>query len=337
MRCAGCQREITVFLGMPRGFDWTFQPYCDRCRAGFDPGRACPACQTTFRSFLEHGFVGCETCYTALAPDLGPLVQSVRAQPATNHPPPIAPLLVLDPLARARTEKAREFTFSGPAEPVLPATIKNQGGVFRAGRTSPGTESAGIIRSVRLRMARNLVGLPYWVRLSSEQRRRLAMILLARDSRQVQFTGARALVGDEDHLRIEWVLVPGDEAGMGAWLRDRAAEIELLNRQYCWQQHRDFGFLTACPANTGSGLRLSFLVELPRLVGSGHWNRWRRELARVGYEIRGPGGEGSDPQPERGLLQISNRAWPAGIDFKREALACLTILARLEAAETRRA
>ena len=70
--------------------------------------------------------------------------------------------------------------------------------------------------------------------------------------------------------------------------------------------HSEFGFLTACPTNAGTGLRASVLIHLPGLVLTGEKNRVLTQPSTDG------------PQPYRGLygegakwsgtfLQISNQ------------------------------
>ena len=65
-----------------------------------------------------------------------------------------------------------------------------------------------------------------------------------------------------------------------------------------------FGFLTACPTNLGTGLRASVLMFLPALTESGKISALVEEVSRLGLTVRGVYGEGS--KAEGYMYQISN-------------------------------
>jgi len=68
---------------------------------------------------------------------------------------------------------------------------------------------------------------------------------------------------------------------------------------------RDFGYLTACPTNLGTGLRASVMMHLPGLVVAGQMERVMRAVNQLGITVRGLFGEGSDASGH--IFQISNQ------------------------------
>jgi protein arginine kinase len=69
--------------------------------------------------------------------------------------------------------------------------------------------------------------------------------------------------------------------------------------------HPEFGFLTACPTNTGTGLRASVLIHLPGLVHTKEMSKVLSGLQQLGLTYRGLYGEGSEVIGN--FFQISNQ------------------------------
>ena len=110
------------------------------------------------------------------------------------------------------------------------------------------------------------------------------------------------MVNEEDHLRLQ-SLVGGLELDL-AWRQvDRLDEEigALLPLAY----HHQFGFLTACPTNVGTGLRASVLVHLPGLVLTKEISKVLEGISQVGLTYRGLYGEGSEVVGN--FFQISNQ------------------------------
>ncbi len=109
------------------------------------------------------------------------------------------------------------------------------------------------------------------------------------------------MVNEEDHLRIS-ALAPGlslHEAYGAA-----AAAATVLSRRLRFAYREDFGYLTACPTNLGTGLRASCLLHLPALTHSGSINALLARLPRLGLNARGLYGEGTKVMGD--LYQIAN-------------------------------
>jgi protein arginine kinase len=66
-----------------------------------------------------------------------------------------------------------------------------------------------------------------------------------------------------------------------------------------------YGYLTACPTNTGTGLRASVMLHLPALVITGQIEEVTRAATRMHLAVRGLFGEGTEAQGD--FFQISNQ------------------------------
>ncbi|MDE2794524.1 MAG: ATP--guanido phosphotransferase [Gemmatimonadota bacterium] len=144
------------------------------------------------------------------------------------------------------------------------------------------------------------------------ERRLVSSELLSRKRAEEPTAGAALLVchgdpvtimvNEEDHLRLQ-SLVSGLSV-MQAWsMVDRLDDG--IGRDLSLAYHPEFGFLTSCPTNTGTGLRASALVHLPALVLTKEITRVLEGLDRVGLTHRGLYGEGSDFVGN--FFQVSNQ------------------------------
>lgn len=110
------------------------------------------------------------------------------------------------------------------------------------------------------------------------------------------------MVNEEDHLRIQG-LSPGLDA-RGAYKLARKFDKEVA-RHLEYDFDNDFGFLTACPTNAGTGMRVSVLIHLPGLVLTREIEKVISKITRSGLVVRGFYGEGSDVLGN--LFQVSNQ------------------------------
>lgn len=110
------------------------------------------------------------------------------------------------------------------------------------------------------------------------------------------------LVNEEDHLRLQ-TLFSGLQLE-SAWEQVDALDEEVGDRlPYAF--HHEFGYLTSCPTNVGTGLRASVLIHLPGLVLTKEINRVLQGMSQVGITYRGLFGEGSEVVGN--FFQISNQ------------------------------
>ena len=110
------------------------------------------------------------------------------------------------------------------------------------------------------------------------------------------------MVNEEDHLRIQ-ALAPGLDTE-GALSQALAFDSEI-GKFLEYDYDRDFGYLTACPTNVGTGMRASVLIHLPGLVLTREIEKSISHVTRSGLIVRGFYGEGSDVLGN--LFQLSNQ------------------------------
>lgn len=93
----------------------------------------------------------------------------------------------------------------------------------------------------------------------------------------------RLIQNEEDHLRIE-IENPGNRLN-NLW--QQVSEIDdHLQREFSFAFHPQYGFLTASPANVGTGLRADVLLHLPALVSMGTFPQLQFRLTRQNVAIR---------------------------------------------------
>lgn len=110
------------------------------------------------------------------------------------------------------------------------------------------------------------------------------------------------MVNEEDHLRLQTLL-------SGLRLREAWNLLdsldEELGEELSYAYHHEFGFLTSCPTNVGTGLRASVLMHLPALVLTKEIVKVLQGLSQVGLTYRGLYGEGSEVVGN--FFQLSNQ------------------------------
>ncbi len=130
------------------------------------------------------------------------------------------------------------------------------------------------------------------------------------------------MVNEEDQLRLQ-CLRPGLQiaesfaqinaiddqlggvggAGGAGGTQDPTEPTDPALLQYAFSPR--FGFLTACPTNVGTGMRVSVMLHLPALRLTGEMEKVRRATKDMNLAVRGYYGEGSEATGE--LYQISNQ------------------------------
>ena len=110
------------------------------------------------------------------------------------------------------------------------------------------------------------------------------------------------MLNEEDHLRLQ-----GLHSGFA--LEQTYAEVDRLDaelgQRLAFAFHTEFGYLTSCPTNVGTGLRASVLIHLPGLVLTKEISKVLQGLAQVGLTFRGLYGEGSEVVGN--FFQLSNQ------------------------------
>lgn len=201
--------------------------------------------------------------------------------------------------------------------------------------------AADIVLSCRVRLARNVSGLPFPPKCSPAhasqvvervtaavagldryavyrmcdlapldrqvlvEKHLVSPLLAGRDQGVVALREDEAvslMVLEEDHVRLQ-VLHPGLQL-RSAW--QVAGEVDdALQQRLAWAWDDKLGYLTTSPTNVGTGLRASVMVHLPGLVLAGQAQGLLNALAKVGAVARGLYGEGSAAQGN--IFQLSNQ------------------------------
>lgn len=110
------------------------------------------------------------------------------------------------------------------------------------------------------------------------------------------------MINEEDHLRLQTLT-------SGLRLADSYDRIDRIDEELGslipFAYHQEFGFLTSCPTNVGTGLRASVLIHLPGLVLTKQIGQVLQSIGQMGLTFRGLYGENSEVIGN--FFQISNQ------------------------------
>jgi protein arginine kinase len=110
------------------------------------------------------------------------------------------------------------------------------------------------------------------------------------------------MINEEDHLRMQ-ALRPGFQ------IREAWAAIDQLDsaleKKLDYAFDDELGYLTACPTNLGTGIRVSAMLHLPGLVLSEQINPIIQSVNKLGLAVRGLYGEGTEALGN--VFQVSNQ------------------------------
>jgi protein arginine kinase len=110
------------------------------------------------------------------------------------------------------------------------------------------------------------------------------------------------MINEEDHLRIQCMHSGLDLAGVWEQIRKVDDSLEAV---VPYAFHARWGYLTACPTNVGTGIRVSVMLHLPALVITRQIDKVFRSLHKISLAVRGLYGEGSQALGD--FYQISNQ------------------------------
>ncbi|WP_032123636.1 protein arginine kinase [Clostridium amazonitimonense] len=110
------------------------------------------------------------------------------------------------------------------------------------------------------------------------------------------------MINEEDHIRLQCITAGLNikEAYEVANKIDDALEARL---DFAFDEK--LGYLTACPTNLGTGMRVSAMLHLPALTMKDEINDALKALTQLGMTLRGLYGEGS--KAEGNIYQVSNQ------------------------------
>lgn len=114
---------------------------------------------------------------------------------------------------------------------------------------------------------------------------------------------ADALVNEEDHLRFQCITPGGALTDAYQTAFEMETALDGTAAEYAYDP--TYGYLTSCPSNLGTGLRVGMMLQLVGLFLAGDLEKTLRGLERLGLEARGIHGEGAADAPGC-LYQVSN-------------------------------
>jgi protein arginine kinase len=202
-----------------------------------------------------------------------------------------------------------------------------------------------VVISSRVRLARNVSGFPFLIKCDRQQRQALEakaraailsgqimprllyvdleqapeldrQLLMERhliSKQHKDSAGARGvavdehetlsiMINEEDHLRLQ-VMRSGLQLEE-AWEQINAID-DKLEASLDFAFHPRFGYLTACPTNVGTGIRVSVMLHLPALKLTGEIEKVYRAARDMRLAVRGLYGEGTEAMGD--FYQISNQ------------------------------
>jgi protein arginine kinase len=110
------------------------------------------------------------------------------------------------------------------------------------------------------------------------------------------------MVNEEDHVRLQ---VMRSGFALDETWQDIDRVDDLLEQRVSYAFSEEFGYLTACPTNVGTGMRASVMLHLPALVLTRQVEKVFRALQKINLAVRGLYGEGSRASGD--FYQISNQ------------------------------
>lgn len=204
--------------------------------------------------------------------------------------------------------------------------------------TKTGKES-DVILSSRVRLARNIKGIPFGKRMSEAQQTEviescskaldflkfidlnkmselekrslveqhlISADMISNDRKKALLlnddSSLSVMLGEEDHIRIQ-SMAPG--FNLDLCLENANKIDDELEKSVEYGYSEKFGYLTCCPTNVGTGMRASVMMQLPALVMSGKIDGIVSALSKLGATVRGIYGEGSKALGN--IFQISNQ------------------------------
>src|SRR6059036_512251 len=110
------------------------------------------------------------------------------------------------------------------------------------------------------------------------------------------------MINEEDHLRMQ-ALRPGLQLRQAWNAIDQADSVLERKLEYAFSP--ELGYLTACPTNIGTGIRVSAMLHLPGLVLAEQINPIIQSVNKLGLAVRGLYGEGTEALGN--VFQVSNQ------------------------------
>lgn len=110
------------------------------------------------------------------------------------------------------------------------------------------------------------------------------------------------MLNEEDHIRIQSIF-PGEALEKAFQAADKVDNYIEEKQEYAFDEQ--YGYLTSCPTNVGTGLRASLMMHLFGLEKTGQLRNVIQAISKFGITVRGIYGEGTEAMGS--IYQISNQ------------------------------
>ena len=110
------------------------------------------------------------------------------------------------------------------------------------------------------------------------------------------------LLNEEDHLRVQTIF---PDFNLDTAFEAAICLDDIIGASLEYAFDTEFGFLTSCPTNTGTGMRASYMLHVPLLESTGNLKVYADLITKAGFAIRGTHGEGSESMGA--IYQVSNQ------------------------------
>lgn len=326
---AATRAERSVENGIAKEYAYCEACYSRAVKSGIPPreeadrraariGKECPACGCTAEEFSRTSLFGCPDCYRHMRDVAREAVLHMqgrlsKAKPA-DMPINTKPIdgegfksadecsieeLTRDNVVSSRVRLARnvrglEFPSKlKDADMRVVALIKGAeraaNGVFDARLVTMSSKSDA---QKKVLLERHFISLPLANNLKS------GAVLIERGENPEM----SIMLGEEDHIREQ--CVTDGYSITRAYERVKAYDMNLA-KELDLAYDGDFGYLTACPSNVGTGMRVSQMLFLPALRRAGAIDDTLKSFKEAyGLTVRGYFGEGSESAYD--MYQISN-------------------------------
>jgi protein arginine kinase len=110
------------------------------------------------------------------------------------------------------------------------------------------------------------------------------------------------MINEEDHLRIQ-CLTAGMQLDKAFALCNSIDDTIAEKIDYAF--HDKIGYLTSCPTNVGTAIRVSIMLHLPALTMTGYIRAFLESCGKLGLAVRGLYGENTEAYGN--MYQLSNQ------------------------------
>ena len=203
--------------------------------------------------------------------------------------------------------------------------------------------NSDVVLSTRVRLARNIKGIPFPNKISKEQAQQVvdmvddALKMLSINFKRIdiasisdkelsQLIEARYVSPDMRKIKIPAAVFISEDESISIMVNEedhiRLQSIfagEQTQKAYDCLEKLDnyladrlnyavsekYGYLTSCLTNVGTGMRVSYMMHLPAVVETGMAEKLFATIGKLGVTVRGLYGEGT--KPTGNIFQISNQ------------------------------